>query len=225
MHSGRVGGGKRGVGKAAFLQWREEPTQDVMDSSRGIRKGVVVMPVEGVAASRSALRYIDSIATFKRAARNGELKSPIFKRKVKGWKEFYSEPRGRRKSKGAKMVDYVSRHGEVVDALRLWRTEGKLQKGERLVKSILIDMGIALAGKLVEVFEVKTSAGRFDVYAAIGQLLVHGTSATCRRAIVLPKNEALAPDLLVALKRMSIELLRFKLDAKGTTILSGVRIK
>jgi hypothetical protein len=64
MHSGRVGGGTKGVGKAAFLAWSNQRLVTVADSSGGMREGVLVMPTEGMAASRSAIRYIDSIARF-----------------------------------------------------------------------------------------------------------------------------------------------------------------
>ncbi|MGZ0019675.1 hypothetical protein [Nitrosomonas sp. wSCUT-2] len=218
LHSGRVGGGTKGVGKAAFLAWSDQRPIDVVDSSGGIREGVVVMPIEGVAASRSAVRYIDIIANFKQAVRAGDLDSPAFQSKKKELEDFFSESRGRRKGKRSQEIDYLSRHGEVVDALYSWRSSSLLPKGGRLVKNILIDMGVAVSDELVEVFEVKTSTARSDVYAAIGQLMVHGTSNECRRVIVLPKDELLASDLKEALERLNIELLKFKLDEKAATI-------
>lgn len=218
LHSGRVGGGTKGVGKAAFLAWSNQRPIDVVDSSGGIREGVLVMPIDGVAASRSAVRYIDIIASFKQAVRAGDLDSPEFQSKKKELDDFFSESRGRRKGKRSGEIDYLSRHGEVVDALYSWRNSNQLPKGGRLVKNVLIDMGVAVADELVEVFEVKTSAARSDVYTAIGQLMVHGTSDECKRVIVLPRSELLASDLKDALKRLNIELLKFKLDEKAATI-------
>jgi hypothetical protein len=49
--------------------------------------------------------------------------------------------------------------------------------------------------------------------------MVHGTAADCRRVIVLPHKEAIASDLEDALQRLSIELLKFKLDEQKATIL------
>lgn len=218
MHSGRVGGGTKGVGKAAFLAWSNQRPIEVVDSSGGIKEGVLVMPIEDVAATRSAIRYIDTIARFKQAVRNGDLDSPEFQRKKKELEDFFAESRGRRKGRRAGIIDYLSRHGEVVDALYLWRSSNALPESVRLVKNILIDMGVAIDGELVEVFEVKTSAARSDVYSAIGQLMVHGTSDDCRRVIVLPQNEHIASDLKDALRRLNIELLRFTLDEKAATI-------
>jgi len=218
FHSGRVGGGTKGVGKAAFLAWSNQRPIDIVDSSGDIRDGVLVMPIEGVAASRSAVRYIDVIATFKQAVRAGDLDSPEFQGKKKELDDFFSESRGRRKGKRSGEIDYLSRHGEVVDALYSWRNSNQLPRGGRLVKNVLIDLGVAVADELVEVFEVKTSTARSDVYTAIGQLMVHGTSNECRRVIVLPISELLASDLKIALERLNIELRKFKLDEKAAAI-------
>ncbi|MCW0221012.1 MAG: hypothetical protein OJI67_21975 [Prosthecobacter sp.] len=218
LHSGRVGGGTKGVGKAAFLAWSNQRPIDVVDSSGGIKEGVLVMPIDGVAASRSAVRYIDTIASFKQAVRAGDLASPEFQHKKKELDDFFAESRGRRKGKRSREIDYLSRHGEVVDALYSWRSSSVLPKGGRLVKNVLIDMGVAVGSELVEVFEVKTSTARSDVYAAIGQLMVHGTSDKCRRVMVLPQKELMASDLKEALKRLNIELLKFELDEKAATI-------
>lgn len=218
MHSGRVGGGTKGVGKTAFLAWSDQRPLPVVDSEGGVREGVLVMPVEGGAAVRSAVRYVESIATFKQAVRAGELETPEFLEKQKALEDFFSESRGRRKGKRSGEIDYLSRHGDVVDALYSWRTARGIPGGGRVLKNVLIDMGIAVGKNLVEVYEVKTSAGRSSVYSAIGQLMVHGVSEDCRRVMVLPEKEPLAPELVTALQRLNIELLRFELGEKSATI-------
>ena len=40
LHSGRVGGGTKGVGKSAFMAWRDQLPIDVVDSSGDIREGI-----------------------------------------------------------------------------------------------------------------------------------------------------------------------------------------
>jgi hypothetical protein len=57
-HSGRVGGGRKGVGKIAFLAWSNLPRIDVFDSKGNVRHGVSVMPIKGTAASKSLVWYI-----------------------------------------------------------------------------------------------------------------------------------------------------------------------
>jgi hypothetical protein len=219
FHSGRVGGGTKGVGKTDFLAWSSEPLEEVVDLSGDIREGVLVMPIEGIAASRSAIRYIETIVNFKKAVRAGDLATPEFKKKKKEYDDFYSESSGRRTGRRSAEIDYLSRHGDVVDALNVWRTSKPLRKDGRIVKNVLIDMGVAVGDDLVEVFEVKTSTARSDVYCAIGQLMVHGTAAQCRRVIVLPEKEKIADDLTDAFTRLNIELVTFELDEDKATII------
>lgn len=220
LHSGRVGGGRKGVGKSAFLVWGDQRLIDVADSSGSIREGVLVMPVEGTAATRSAIRYIDTIVRFKQAVRAGKTDSREFQSKQKAFNDFYSEPRGRRKGKRSGEIDYLSRHGDIVDALKTWLNSHPIPKGCRLVKNTLIDLGIADGKELIRVYEIKTTAARCDIYSAIGQLMVHGNATECQRVIVLPQKETIATDLANALKRLGIHLLKFKLDKVKATIVS-----
>lgn len=218
FHSGRIGGGKAGVSKTAFLTWSSQKLLEVFDSAGHARDGVLVMPVEGPAATRSAIRYIETVANFKKAVRAGETDTTDFMRREKQLADFYSEARGRRKGTRSKEFDYISRHGEVVDALHAWRETAGLTKGSRLVKNELIDLGVSVGGNLIEVYEVKTSAMRPDVYTAIGQLLVHGPAEDCKRVLVLPDNGRLANDLERALKRNAIEIVRFELTKDSAAI-------
>ena len=220
LHSGRVGGGTKGVGKSAFLAWGDQHLIEVADSSGNVREGVLVMPVEGKAATRPAIRYIDTIVRFKQAVRAGETNSREFQSKQRTFNNFYSEPRGRRRGRRPGEIDYLSRHGDIVDALKSWLNSQSLPKGCRLVKNALIDLGIADGKKLIRVYEVKTTAARCDIYTAIGQVMVHGNAAKCQRVIVLPQKEPLATDLASALKRLNIDLLKFKLDKLKATIVS-----
>ena len=116
-------------------------------------------------------------------------------------------------------LSFALQFGDVVDALYSWRNSYAFPQNGRLVKNVLIDMGVAVGRELVEVFEVKTSAARSYVYAAIGQLMVHGTSRECQRVIVLPEKERIASGLLEALHRLNIKVMRFKLDEKNARIL------
>jgi hypothetical protein len=219
MHSGRIGGAKKGVGKSTFLAWSDLRLIDVVDSTGDSRGGVLVMPIEGRAAIRPAIRYIDIVARFKQAVRAGETDTPELQHKEKLYRDFYSEPRGRRKGKRSSEIDYVSRHGDVLDALEAWRKSTKLEKGARLVKNVLFDLGVARGQELVEVYEIKTSTTRSHVYTGIGQLMVHGTTQKCRRVIVLEQKRPISADLKNGLKRLGIQLLKFRLDEVKATII------
>ncbi|SDI18739.1 hypothetical protein [Variovorax sp. OV700] len=220
FHTGRVGGGAKGVSKDAFLAWSALTPAIVQDANGDQRNGIVVMPIEGKGATRSAIDYVQSIIDFKQAVRDGETITPETKERERLLKAYYEESSGRRKGKiKARDIDYVSRHGEVVNALSAWRTASGLVPGEKLVKNVLIDLGLKKAGGLIEVYEVKTSSSRGDVYMAIGQLTVHSPSESCRRIMVLPADDALKADLAAALQRNGIELIRYRLSETDARIL------
>lgn len=88
-----------------------------------------------------------------------------------------------------------------------------------MAKNVLIDLGVKKGATLTEVYEVKTSASRGDVYTAIGQLTVHSAGHDCRRVMVLPADEPLARDLAEGLERSGIALKRYRLSADSAEIL------
>jgi hypothetical protein len=221
VHSGRVGGGKKGVGRNAFRVWSQEPLLEIATSTGRPRHGIIVMPIRGTGAGRLAVRYIELVHEFKDAVRSGETATRSFRRREKEFADFYSEPGGRRTRERASVVDYISRHGEIVDALHLWRRSRPRPENARLVKDIFIDMGVAIGGKLIELFEVKPSADRSSIYSGLGQLLVHGVARKCRLTLVLPHNEKLSNDLKEALTRHRVKILQFRLTSKKVEILSA----
>ncbi len=219
MHSGGVRGGKKGVGPSAFLTWSMERLVSVSTVLGGSRKAIVVMPIQGRAAARPAFRYTDTIAKFKQAVRDGETDTPEFKSKQKELEDYYSEFSGRKKGSRTEKFDYLSRHGDVVDALYSWRKSKPIPQNGQLVKNVYIDLGVSIKKQLSEIYEVKTSADRNNIYTAIGQLITHSGSQSCKRIIVLPENESISFDLQDALDRMKIKLIHFKLlDDKAIII-------
>lgn len=221
LHSGNVGGGRPGVGGHAFRAWYRERGVSVVDPNGRVRFGFVVIPIGASDPTRSARRYVDAIEAFKQAVAVGEIDTddPGFQRTMQEFDDFYREPRGRRTGYRPGGIDYLSRHGEVVDALHAWRKAQRLTRRQRIVKNVFIDMGIEEGPeKLVELYEVKTSSERSDIYGAIGQLLVH-SSADCKKFLLLPRGRPLPNDLADALRRNQIELLRFRLNNRGAKIL------
>ena len=221
MHSGNVAGGRPGVGGRAFRAWYGKRPEPVFVGDKCVRSGFVVVPVQAADPTRSARRYIDSISDFKDAVSNEDfdLEDPDFRRTMQEFDDFYKESRGRRRGSRPGEFDYLSRHGEVVDALYAWRKAQPFARRHRIVKNVFIDMGVADGhDDLVELYEVKTSSERSDVYTAIGQIAVHG-SEDCEKFLVLPNRRALPQDLADALERHRIELLRFRLNRRGARIL------
>ncbi len=219
FHSGRVGGGAEGVKKDALVAWSDLELQPIYASDGSHKEGILVMPVTGRGAVRPAIAYIQAIIEFKAAVRNGDTKTGKALRKERRLREYFDEFFGRKKGKAvAREIDYVSRHGEVVKALHHWRKRKGLVAGQRVVKTALLDLGISQGTELIEAYEVKTSAARGDIYTGIGQLTVHAKSRNCSRTLVIPADDALAPDLAAALERNNIHLKLYRLTETQVTL-------
>lgn len=218
LHSGSIGGGTPGVGKFSFLTWSGEDVVEAINENGEIRKGVIVMPIDAQAATRSAKRYIDVIAEFKSAVREGITLTDEFRTRKTAYKRYFSEPRGRRNVRGRRGFDYISRHGDVVDALEEWRRGERWGNNYETVKDQLLDLGVTVGNQLREVFEVKTSATRYNLYTALGQLMVHGAEQRCSKYIVLPAIERIPQDVGEAIRRLDINILKFRLSENEVTI-------
>lgn len=213
FHSGRVGGGAKGVRKETFLAWSQVDLHQVIDSAGGSRDGVMVMPVEGRWATRPALAYVQSIVEFKKAARAGVMERPEMQRRIDRLQAYFRESSGRRRGYSpGRVIDYVSRHGDVVDALAKWVMEVRgLPRGGSLTKDRLIDLGVKVKGRLAEVWEVKSGTSRGDLYTAIGQLSVHAPDEACRQTVVLPADCELPDGLQKAFDRLGVKVMRYRL--------------
>ena len=197
----------------AFRDWLEEEQLPGLDEPDEPRFGFIMVPVNTPTSGRSLIRYIELIAAFRQAKANNKAHD-----QGGGFQPFFEEPRGWRLAHGPGAVEYLSRHGDVVDALRNWRQDQGMNRGWRIVKNVFIDMGVVDArGSLVELYEGKTSTARSDVYSAIGQLMIH-SPPKCRRSIVLPENPPLPNELNAALVRLGMDLLQFTLDDEGAVI-------
>ena len=222
LHSGRVGGGAKGVGKQKFLTWCTSNGQtpvEVLDSSGKSHLGLPIMAIDGTGATKSAIRYVNDVKTFKAVARRGLLSTSEFRQIEAQFKSFYGEGRGQRRGERKPIVEYISRHGDVVDALFAWRQSKPMSQGAKIVKNIFIDMGVSVGTELVELFEVKSDASRQTIYSALGQLMVHSVGNRCKRTLVLPSGTRLSSDIEHALRRLGILLLRYRLNAEKVEII------
>jgi hypothetical protein len=219
-HSGGVGGGQKGVGQTEFLAWTPRPRIDVLDREGTRRHMVLVMPIDGDGVVAPLTAFVQDIAEFKEAVRAGELDTASFRKKVAELKDYFDEPSGRRRGKRSGVVDYISRHGDVVKALEAWAMP-RSRAGTSSKKNVLIDLALERQGTMTDLFEVKTSRDRGDIYTAIGQLMTHARGDACRKHIVLPQGDTLASDLSDALNRCSASVILYEINKTGAITILG----
>jgi len=200
-HSGKVGGGKKGIGKDSFMRWYDGKTVSVVWPDGEENDLVVIGCVESPELPSQVARFVHKVREFKSGGEptggnQSDAGDGVF---------FTPEFRGRvlRAAVGARDVECS--HGHVVDALKLLFDEDYLVGNDKQR-----DLYCALAGgKPTALFEVKTDASTSAIYQAVGQLMVHGANDEVCVA-VLP-DEPIGR-LSEALRRLDIEVLVYQLS-------------
>lgn len=219
-HSGAIGGGRKGVGQSEFLAWSGLQRFEVADSTGKRRQVVLVMPLDGVGVISSLRSFVKQVSDFKQAVREGVLDTPAFRKKVEELNDYYNEASGQRKGKRSSIIDYMSRHGDVVKALEQWNAL-RANAGTKSKKNVKIDLALEYQGQMTDLFEVKTARERAHIYTAIGQLITHARGNKCRKHMVLPHGGALDDDLADALERCQIALINYKIKKNGEIEILG----
>lgn len=219
MHSGRPGGGKKGVSRENFLAWLKPELVPVLPTGGPARAGIVIGRLDAPNLPDRIEHFVRQVRSFKDAVDAGDLDNPTFKKRASEWDEYRKEFSGRKTGTVNVDLDYVSFHGDVVDALKRW-VEDQLQRGSRTTNSPLIDLLVHRDGRLTDIYEVKTSGARQVLYTAIGQLVVHSAGDTnVRRYLVLPKDAEVPDDVTLALRAGNITVQRFQIrNGKSVTL-------
>src|SRR5207245_759029 len=96
------------------------------------------------------------VAAFKQAVRAGSVPTDVAAQQDQPpFDDYFREHSGLKRGKRKKEFEYISRHGDIVDALKRWR-EQAARGGELIVKNVYVDLGIKVKGRLAALYEVKT---------------------------------------------------------------------
>jgi hypothetical protein len=170
------------------------------------RLGIVVAPVKSRTTAADVSRFVQKAIDFKQAVKEGKTASPQARREQRSFEDYYDEFTGKKRRRRVAEIEYISRHGDIVRALRDWR-QRIAKSNEKVVKNAYVDLGIQTRGVLTEIYEVKTNCDRQTLYSAIGQVVVRDDSRTgnCQRFLVLPNGDQVPDDVSRALGRASID--------------------
>jgi hypothetical protein len=216
MHSGRVGGGRPGIGKSAFLVWSKAKLVEVAGNDGGIRSGIAVGKLDDPDIANRIWKFVKDVQNFKGQAAAGELETPEFKQRIEEFDRYSKEFSGRKQGARGGTFEYLTYHGDVVQKLYEDRT-ARLASGEKVFNSTLIDLFVKKDGVLSEVYEVKTGVGRQMLYAAIGQIVTHATAGGegVAKFLVIPADEDMPSDLERAIEILGIQIQRFRRSGTG----------
>jgi hypothetical protein len=203
-HSGKVGGGRKGIGKTNFLEEYGGSLEEV-EWPDGVTAEVVLL---GKIGSRSFVEdlatYIRAVEAFKANA-TGQMPVPITEKNPDLF--FTPEFEGlRKKYKLTAAIESQCRHGTVVNTL-----QAELKAlGFDAYKTFKIDLFFADGmGNITHLFEVKTDQTTTSLYQAVGQVMLHGAlqNSNPQRIVVLPGE--VSTDTASRMKGLGIEIVRY----------------
>lgn len=237
IHRGKVGGGRKGVGKNAFLRWytgESESTTGDQSLYGGelieIDDGDQISPVIVIGALDEP-RFLDRLAEFVRCSsefrelaaakklRPRRLAPSIEAGPANDLKELLSEEfEGTKQYTRNRNVVAHCDHGVVVNhLLRILRKDGHAAQ-----RDSLRDAFILKRNRVTHLFEVKTATNTTSIYAAVGQLLWHGGGNRADRLIsVLPRG--LDYKVEQRLNALSIRVVVYDWDADNKPTFNGLK--
>ncbi len=218
-HSGKIGGGRKGVGKVAFLKhWRgQEQRFPILGSDSRTSETILVASLNEGNCVAQIGHFVHEVQRIKALLVTEARSRPsshlvrqsgiVFTPEFKGTR-FYT-----------KQCAVVSRcnHGLIIDALHLRLQATGLKTGNDQRDLFVVNR----RGTVTAVFEAKTTLMTTDLYAAIGQLFYY-TSLEPQaplRILVIPGN--LKDSTRKRLNRIGIELVDYSLS-NGRVTFQGI---
>lgn len=178
-HTGGIGGSKKGVGKAAFLEWTDRHRVPIADSDGGSTLAFPIAEVGSKRAVEHVSRFVYEVADFKSGR-----KPPRQAVTRKGFfggsdKEFEGRKRISANSGYTAYCDHGIIRNGLAELIRL--------TGRDVTRDRERDLLVGRISRPDAEFEIKTSADPQSIYTALGQLLLHSAMKPVKRKVmVLP---------------------------------------
>ena len=171
-HSGKVGGGLKGIGKTEFLKFYRGDNRETALWPDGVETEVIVIGrVDSLRLPTHIGHYVHEVERFK-ATRRGEISPPERARKTSFSPEFSGT---RRPHTPRGTVESQCDHGIVTKSLYELLSSRGLKVGNDRLRDLYV---LTRGGGIRVLFEVKTDNSTSSIYQAVGQLLFHGASET-----------------------------------------------
>jgi hypothetical protein len=207
-HSGRIGGGRPGIGKELFKDnyWGKKVM--VSDGERE-EEYALIGDVNSSRFPYQVREFILAVDKIKKMG-TGEIKKIEPKEKS----GFTPEFSGKRRFKLNKEIVSDSDHGYVVGELaRLLEAKNLTIGNDRNRDLYILDK----KGNILTLFEVKTDTQTGSLYSGVGQLLLNSFLREKRPKLVLVIPEQMDHNIEEGLRGMGIECLTYQLETKGVS--------
>ena len=206
-HTGKVGGGTKGVGQKTFLAYY--PAASTAMSGKKEQPVYVLGRLEDpklvkkvAAFTRTAKEFKEHVKAGTTAAANAKTPSDDAGDEPT---TFSPEFVGKKTYTTSEQVEADCTHGIIVKSLRERLSAAGLKAGNTQSRDVYVR---ASSGEMTALFEVKTVADTTSVYTSIGQLYFHGGHPkTARLVAVLPDDASTG--VRTRLAALGISLLTF----------------
>ncbi|MDD5451345.1 MAG: hypothetical protein PHT49_05565 [Desulfovibrionales bacterium] len=202
-HRGKIGGGKKGIGKSLFedqYRGRWEIVEDNGFDTEVALISALKSPrfVNQVRQFVFEVNRIKSLSSIPSSQPISPADSDEFKEEFSGKKRQY---------KTSRIIEAECDHGLIVNNLSSVLEElGLTVRNDKNRDIYIIDSN----RKITAIFEVKTDTSTTSMYSAVGQLLLNSISLTVRPRLILVIPEQVDKTLESKLKQLGIESLIFK---------------
>lgn len=208
LHSGKIGGGKKGFGKTYFWKHYRGDRAHV-DFADGNREYALIGRTDASDFIARLGHFVRGIDALRGGNPNYAWRFPT----GSGLRPFVTKGGGKSKAELTKTIIIRNQaHDEVLNALRI------ALAGHASVASIdedIRDLHLKLTdGSEVNV-EVKTRTDRYEIYTAVGQLLLNRDRS--KLVLVAPRRLADATDLIRRLHDLAITFVGYERSGKRVT--------
>lgn len=223
-HNGKIGGGRRGVGKSAFVrEYSDGGGLKAMLYNDRLVDVVDLGPITSTGLLRRLARFAHEVVRIKEVCAmlqdggteaGGATKPPIpsFSPEFSGRRSVFSVRR---------RIEASADHGLVVDALKAAvERVGHCSYNDRERDLYLLDE----RNQVSVLFEVKTDVTTTSIYTAVGQLLLNGEAGpgVPKMVLVLPGKPK--RKTAVALKAIGVVVLHFEWN-DNTPVIQDLALK
>ncbi|MEZ4959206.1 MAG: hypothetical protein R2830_05260 [Saprospiraceae bacterium] len=193
LHRGKIGGGRRGIGKSLFQEQYRGKFEDAVDGDR-ITEFALIGDIESD-------NLIQQIASFVREVHRIKEDEIDFDTSTFSFSEEFF---GRKTISGRESTIANCNHGIIVNRLAEILEESGFLVGKDRNRDLFTYRG----KQIQNIFEIKPDCSNSSLYSAIGQLVIYGINTSANLFMVLPTG--LEEPIKEKLKSINIELIEFE---------------
>ena len=201
IHRGKIGGGRKGIGKILFENNYRGALADTMDGTFECSTALIGT-LKSTRFPKQVQQFVFEVERIKKLR-----KTAAVDEEKKDREGFTEEFAGKKKYTTGSMVEAACDHGLIVNALA-----STLQESGHDVRNDR-NRDLFIIGKddvISTIFEIKTSVNTTDLYSAIGQLLLNSIHITIQPRLILIIPERLSSLRIDKLLKLGIDVLPFK---------------